>query len=236
MANLFAERGDEIAAVITEPVQGAGGVRPPLPGYLEGLRRLCDQHGAFLIMDEVICAFGRLGHMFASDFYGVRPDLITFAKGVTSGYVPLGGVLVGGAVREPLEADAGFLLRHGHTYSGHPTACAAGLEAMAITVREDLLEQLEARRRPPGRRPALASLGDGLVAEARGEGAVWAVALHEGQDPVAMRDAHARPRCDHPGGGHRHAHLLPAAGGRPTTSSTGSSTPSPPASADRGIR
>jgi len=188
MANLFAERGDEIAAVITEPVQGAGGVRPPLPGYLEGLRRLCDQHGAFLIMDEVICAFGRLGHMFASDFYGVRPDLISFAKGVTSGYVPLGGVVVGGAVREPLEADAGFWLRHGHTYSGHPTACAAGLEAMAITVREDLLEQSKhvGDRLAAGLRSLL---GDGLVAEARGEGAVWAVALHEGQDPVAMRDA-----------------------------------------------
>ncbi len=81
MANLFAERGDEIAAVITEPVQGAGGVRPPLPGYLEGLRRLCDQHGAFLIMDEVICAFGRLGHMFASEFYGVRPDLDQLRQG-----------------------------------------------------------------------------------------------------------------------------------------------------------
>jgi adenosylmethionine-8-amino-7-oxononanoate aminotransferase len=188
VASLFAEQGDQIAAVITEPVQGAGGVRPPLPGYLEGLRRLCDQHGAFLIMDEVICAFGRLGHMFASDFFGVRPDLITFAKGVTSGYIPLGGVVVGDAVRAPLEADSSFWLRHGHTYSGHPTACAAGLEALAITVREDLLE----RSKHVGSRLAdgLRSLHtDGLVAEVRGEGAVWAVALHEGQDPVAARDA-----------------------------------------------
>ena len=187
MANLFAEQGDEIAAVITEPVQGAGGVRPPVDGYLAGLRRLCDQHGAYLIMDEVICAFGRLGHMFASDFYGVQPDLITFAKGVTSGYVPLGGVLVGSAVRAPLEADPGFWLRHGHTYSGHPTACAAGLEAMAITVREDLVE----RSKHVGTRLAdgLQALArDGLVAEARGEGAVWAVAVHEGQDPVTVRD------------------------------------------------
>ena len=138
-------------------------------------------------MDEVICAFGRLGHMFASDFYGVQPDLITFAKGVTSGYVPLGGVLVGSAVRAPLEADPAFWLRHGHTYSGHPTACAAGLEAMAITVREDLVE----RSKHVGTRLAegLQALArDGLVAEARGEGAVWAVAVHEGQDPVTVRD------------------------------------------------
>ncbi len=230
MANLFAERGDEIAAVITEPVQGAGGVRPPLPGYLEGLRRLCDQHGAFLIMDEVICAFGRLGHMFASDFYGVRPDLISFAKGVTSGYVPLGGVIVGAAVRDPLEADAGFWLRHGHTYSGHPTACAAGLEAMAITVREDLLE----RSKHVGDRLAagLRSLrDDGLVAEARGEGAVWAVALHEGQDPVAMRDAMLGRGVITRAVGTDTLTFCPR-WWRPTTSSTGSSTPSRPASAD----
>ena len=115
MSRLFAERGHEIAAVITEPLQGAGGVYPPLPGYLEGLRRLCDQHGAFLIFDEVICAFGRLGRWFGAEHFGVRPDMITFAKAVTSGYVPLGGVVVGPAVRAPLEADRGFILRHGHS-------------------------------------------------------------------------------------------------------------------------
>jgi adenosylmethionine-8-amino-7-oxononanoate aminotransferase len=188
MANLFAERGDEIAAVITEPVQGAGGVHPPVEGYLAGLRRLCDQHGAFLIMDEVICAFGRLGHMFGSDFYGVRPDLITFAKGVTSGYVPLGGVVVSSSVHELLEADPSFVLRHGHTYSGHPTACAAGLAAMAITVREGLVDQSKhvGGRLADGLRSLLA---DDLVRQVRGEGAVWAVALREGMDPIAVRDA-----------------------------------------------
>ena len=212
MANLFAERGDEIAAVITEPVQGAGGVRPPLPGYLEGLRRLCDQHGAFLIMDEVICAFGRLGHMFASDFYGVRPDLISFAKGVTSGYVPLGGVVVGGAVREPLEADAGFWLRHGHTYSGHPTACAAGLEAMAITVREDLLERSKhvGDRLAAGLR-SLRGRRAGGRGTRRGGGVGRRPARGPGSGGHARR--HARPGCDHPGGRHRHAHVLPASGG-----------------------
>lgn len=89
------ERGDELAAVIAEPVVGAGGVYPPPPGYLEGLRRVCDDTGALLILDEVICGFGRLGTWWGAEFYGVVPDLVTFAKAVTSGYQPLGGVLVG---------------------------------------------------------------------------------------------------------------------------------------------
>ncbi|MEZ5217006.1 MAG: aminotransferase class III-fold pyridoxal phosphate-dependent enzyme [Ilumatobacteraceae bacterium] len=99
VAKLMSERSGEVAAVITEPVQGAGGVFPPPDGYLEGLRRLCDQHGAFLVFDEVITGYGRLGTWFGAHRYGVRPDLVTFAKGVTSGYVPLGGVFVGPAAR-----------------------------------------------------------------------------------------------------------------------------------------
>ena len=94
LATLFATRGEEIAAFVTEPVQGAGGVFPPPEGYLVHARRLCDDHGAYLIADEVICAFGRLGHWFGSEHYDVRPDLATFAKGVSSGYVPLGGVVL----------------------------------------------------------------------------------------------------------------------------------------------
>ena len=108
LAVLMADRAGEIAAVITEPVQGAGGVFPPVEGYLDDLRRLCDRHGALLVFDEVITGFGRLGHWFAADRYGVVPDLTTFAKAVTSGYQPLGGVFVGPAVRGPLEADPGL--------------------------------------------------------------------------------------------------------------------------------
>ena len=188
MATLFAQQGDEIAAVIAEPVQGAGGVFPPAPGYLEGLRRLCDQHGAYLIADEVITAFGRLGRWFGSSHFGIRPDLVTFAKGVSSGYLPLGGVVVGPAVREPLEANSDFLLRHGHTYSGHPACCVAGLVSMAITEREELLPAAEriGLRLSSGLRALEA---DGLVAEVRGEGAVWAVSLGEGKDIAAVRDA-----------------------------------------------
>jgi putrescine---pyruvate transaminase len=187
MATLFAEQGDRIAAVITEPIQGAGGVHPPVEGYLPGLRRLCDRHGAFLVMDEVICGFGRLGHWFGTERFGVRPDLITFAKGVSSGYIPVGGVVVGAAVRGPLEADPSFVLRHGHTYSGHAAAAAGALAALDITADEGLLD----RAKPVGDRLAdgLRSLAaDGVVEQVRGDGAVWAVALAPEQDPTTIRD------------------------------------------------
>lgn len=184
---LFSQRGDKVAAVIAEPVQGAGGVIPPAPGYLAGLRRLCDDHGAFLIVDEVICGWGRLGHWFGSQHYGVRPDLITFAKGVTSGYVPLGGVILGPAVHEPLAADPDFTLRHGYTYSGHPTSCAAGVAALALYEEEGLLERasLVGKLLSDG----LASLvADGVLRGHRGEGAVWAAELPEGVDSYQVRD------------------------------------------------
>jgi glutamate-1-semialdehyde aminotransferase len=101
---LMTQRGNTIAAILAEPLQGAGGVYPPSADYLKGLRKLCDQHGAFLIFDEVITGFARLGTWFGANFYGANPDLLCFAKAVTSGYQPLGGVFVGNAVRKPLEA------------------------------------------------------------------------------------------------------------------------------------
>lgn len=191
MAQLMATRGHEVAAILTEPVQGAGGVFPPVEGYLEGLRRLADRHGAFLVFDEVICGFGRLGCWFGAQRFGVTPDLVTFAKAVTSGYVPLGGVIVGPAVRAPLEADEAWTLRHGHTYSGHPTACAAGLANLAVIEREGLVE----RAGHVGARlfdgfDALA--GDGLLAEVRRCGAVGATRVVEdgpGGNAFALRDA-----------------------------------------------
>jgi adenosylmethionine-8-amino-7-oxononanoate aminotransferase len=184
---VIAERGDELAAVIAEPVVGAGGVLPPPPGYLEGLRERCDRAGAFLIFDEVICGFGRLGAWFGAQRYGVTPDLITFAKGVTSGYQPVGGVIVGPKVRAPLEADADYVLRHGYTYSGHPSACAAGMANLDIIERESLAE----RAPKIGQR-----LGDGLqqlvdagaLVAARGDAGVWAAVLQDGVDPNAVRD------------------------------------------------
>lgn len=187
VAAVFAQRPGEVAAVIAEPVIGAGGVHPPAPGYLGALRRLCDEHGAWLILDEVICGFGRLGHWWGSQRYDVRPDLSTFAKAVTSGYQPLGGVLVAPTVLAALDADPDLVLRHGHTYSGHPAACAAAVACIEIIRSEGLLE----RAGKIGQRFAagLAALADdGDIAEVRGDGAVWAAGLHPGTDATAVRD------------------------------------------------
>ena len=186
-ATFLAEHGHEVAAVITEPVQGAGGVWPPVEGYLPELRRLCDRAGCYLIMDEVICGFGRLGRWFGSEFYGVRPDLMTFAKGVTSGYVPLGGVVVGAKVHQALASDPTFMLRHGHTYSGHPTASAAALANLDIIEKESLLARAVTMgaRLEAGLRALVA---DGIVAGIRGEVAVWSVTLPDGVDATAVRN------------------------------------------------
>ncbi len=184
---LMSQRGHEVAAVLAEPLQGAGGVHPPQPGYLEGLRKLCDQHGAFLIFDEVITGFGRLGTWFGAQRFGVKPDLLCFAKAVTSGYQPLGGVLIGTNVRAALEADTEFFLRHGYTYSGHPAVCAAALKNIEIIQREGLLERAQhvGTRLSSGLK-ALAL--DGTIDHARGDGAVWAAGLRADQNSVKIRD------------------------------------------------
>ena len=187
LATLMASRSDEVAAVVTEPVQGAAGIYPPTDGYLAGLRRLCDQHGAYLVFDEVITGFGRLGNWFAAEHFDVRPDLVTFAKGVTSGYQPLGGVFVGAAPRAALESDPAFFLRHGFTYSGHAAACAAGLRNLQIIDDEGLVARaVEVGERLAGGLQALAA--DGVIDHARGEGAMWAAGLRADQDAVAIRD------------------------------------------------
>lgn len=186
-SRLFAERGHEIAAVIAEPVQGAGGVYPPAPGYLEGLRRLCDDHGALLIADEVIAGWGRLGEWFGCQRYGIKPDLITFAKGVTSGYQPVGGVIMSPKVHEALAADPNFILRHGYTYSGHPAGTAAGVATLKLYEDDGLFERAELIGRLLA--DGLQSLtDDGILASYRGDGAVWAAGLHDGVDPNAVRD------------------------------------------------
>jgi adenosylmethionine-8-amino-7-oxononanoate aminotransferase len=144
---------ENIAAVVAEPIQGTGGVNPPAPGYLEGLQRICREHDILLIVDEVITGFGRTGHMFATERYGLRPDLIAFAKGITSGYAPLGGVLVAPHIWQPFYRDSSDtpVFRHGATYAGHATASAVALRNIDILEQEKLLprvtelEQLLAR-------------------------------------------------------------------------------------------
>jgi putrescine aminotransferase len=129
---------DNVAAFIGEPVQGAGGVIIPPATYWPEIQRICDKYGILLIADEVICGFGRLGAWFGSELMGIKPDLIAFAKGVTSGYIPLGGVLVGDRVSDVLTEKGGDF-NHGFTYSGHPVACAAALENLRIIGDEDLV-------------------------------------------------------------------------------------------------
>ncbi|MDP2743225.1 MAG: aspartate aminotransferase family protein, partial [Hydrogenophaga sp.] len=128
---------DKVAAFIAEPVQGAGGVIIPPETYWPEIQRIVDQYGILLISDEVICAFGRLGHWFAYEKFGYRPDLVTFAKGVTSGYIPLGGVMVGDRVAKVL-IEQGGEFNHGYTYSGHPVACAVALANLELMERENL--------------------------------------------------------------------------------------------------
>jgi adenosylmethionine-8-amino-7-oxononanoate aminotransferase len=141
---LFAERGTEIAAFIGEPVIGAGGVYPPEEHYWPEVNRLCREHDILLVADEVITGFGRTGRLWGTQRYGIEPDLITFAKGVSSGYVPLGGVLVGERVRAPFWDDdvPGAVFRHGYTYSGHAGAAAAAMANLDIIEEEGLIARV----------------------------------------------------------------------------------------------
>jgi adenosylmethionine-8-amino-7-oxononanoate aminotransferase len=139
---ILAAGPDTIAAVIAEPVMGAGGVIVPPPSYFPRLREICDRHEVLLIADEVITGFGRTGRWFALGHWGVEPDLVSFAKGVTSGYLPLGGVIASRHVHEAIEsapADRKFM--HAATYSGHPVCCAVGLRNVEIIENEGLVER-----------------------------------------------------------------------------------------------
>ncbi|WP_418314731.1 aspartate aminotransferase family protein [Piscinibacter sakaiensis] len=132
---------DKVAAFIGEPVQGAGGVIVPPASYWPEIQRICDKYGILLISDEVICGFGRTGNWFGCQTMGFKPDLMTFAKGITSGYIPLGGVLVGDKVARVLIEEGGEF-NHGYTYSGHPVACAVAVENLRLIRREGLVERV----------------------------------------------------------------------------------------------
>jgi beta-alanine--pyruvate transaminase len=144
LQNLVALHGAEtIAAVIVEPMAGSGGVYASPLNYLKRLRKLCDTHGILLIFDEVITAFGRMGYGFAAERYGVAPDMITFAKGITNGAVPMGGVIVRDEIHDAFMGGPPYAIElfHGHTYSGHPLACAAGLATLDLYRDEELFER-----------------------------------------------------------------------------------------------
>ena len=182
---------ERVAAFVCEPVIGAGGVHLPPPGYIEGVADLCEEHGVLLVIDSVICAFGRLGTWFGIERWPeVRPDMITFAKGVTSGYLPLGGVVVSGAVAAPFfAAPGGPVLRHGATYAGHPTCCAAALAVIDAYESEGLVARGQELEQPL--LDALAPLAEhSAVGEVRaGLGLLGAVALSDdalAADPGAV--------------------------------------------------
>jgi len=185
-----------IAAVIVEPMAGSTGVLPAPKGYLERLRAICDRHGLLLIFDEVITGFGRLGYAFAAERYGVTPDMITFAKGVTSGSVPMGGVIV----RKPIYdafmrgPEHAIELFHGYTYSAHPLACAAGLAALDLYREEGLFER--ARKLEP----TWADVAMGLkdlpgVLDIRCVGLTAGIDLASRPDAVGRRDYDAMVRA-----------------------------------------
>jgi putrescine aminotransferase len=166
----------KVAAFIAEPVQGAGGVIIPPDTYWPEIQRICDERDILLIVDEVICGFGRTGEWFASETFGIKPDLMTFAKGVTNGFLPLGGVMVGDKVADVMLAGGGEF-NHGLTYSGHPAACAAGLATLDILKNTNVIENAKSIV-GPHLQARLAALSDHpIVGEVRGRGMFAAVEL-----------------------------------------------------------
>lgn len=167
---------DKVAAFIGEPVQGAGGVIIPPDTYWPEIQRICDKYGVLLVSDEVICGFGRTGQWFGCEHFGVRPDLITFAKGVSSGYIPLGGVLVGSRVARTL-IDEGGEFNHGYTYSGHPVACAVALANLGVIEREGLVRRVHDDTGPYLAQQFAALQAHPLVGEAETCGLMGAIRL-----------------------------------------------------------
>jgi adenosylmethionine-8-amino-7-oxononanoate aminotransferase len=172
---ILREGEDSVAAVFVEPVQNSGGCFPPPPGYFQRVREICDRYGVLLVSDEVICAFGRLGYYFGSERYGYQPDIITFAKGVTSGYAPLGGMMVSDRLMQPFSAgDATFL--HGVTFAGHPVSCAIAMANLDVFEKEDLLGNV--RTHEAGFRATLEKLSDlPIVGNVRGDGYFYGIEL-----------------------------------------------------------
>jgi adenosylmethionine-8-amino-7-oxononanoate aminotransferase len=186
-AMIIAEGPETVAAVYLEPVQNAGGCLVAPDGYFQRVREICDRHGVLLVSDEVICAFGRLGGWFGSTLLGYQPDMITFAKGVTSGYAPLGGVMVSDRIAAPfLEQGASFL--HGITFAGHPVSCAVALANLDIMEREDLpgrVRSLEGELR--SRLEELTDLP--IVSEVRGMGYFYGIELTRNGSPFSEQES-----------------------------------------------
>jgi putrescine aminotransferase len=192
---------DNVAAFIGEPIMGAGAVLLPPDSYWPEIQRICRAHDVLLIADEVICGFGRTGHWFGSDLYGIEPDIMPMAKGLTSGYLPLSAVLVGDRVAGTL-IDEGGEFYHGFTYSGHPAACAVALENIRILEEEKLIERVREDTGPYLQTTLRAALdGHPLVGEVRGVGLIGAIELVEDRvtrkhfEPVGRVGTLCRDHC-----------------------------------------
>ncbi len=168
-----------VAAVFLEPVQNAGGSIPPPPGYFEKVREICDEYDVLLVSDEVICAFGRIGSMFACDDFGYVPDMITCAKGMTSGYSPIGAMIASDRLFEPFN-DGAMMFPHGYTFGGHPVSAAVGLANLDIFEREGLNDRV--KQNSPALRATLEKLYDlPIVGDVRGEGYFFGIELVKDQ-------------------------------------------------------
>ena len=166
---IIAEGPETVAAVVLEPMQNTGGALTPPDGYFARVREICDKYGVLLVSDEVICAFGRLGEWFGCQRYGYQPDMITFAKGVTSGYAPLGGVIASDRLAAPFLEGDGSVLMHGLTFGGHPVSCAVALANLDVMEREDILGNV--RRNEVYFGEVMEDLRDlPLVGDVRGDG------------------------------------------------------------------
>jgi adenosylmethionine-8-amino-7-oxononanoate aminotransferase len=174
------EGPETVSAVILEPVQNGGGCFVPQDGYFERVREICDRHGVLLISDEVICSWGRLGHMFGSERFGYQPDMITTAKGITSAYAPMGAVIAGDHIAEPF-LQGKEIFNHGFTFGGHPVACAVALANIDVIEREDLCAHV--LENEGHLRAMLDSLRDlPIVGDVRGAGYFQAIELVKDQE------------------------------------------------------
>jgi len=191
-AMIVREGPESVAAVFVEPVQNAGGCIVPPEGYFAELREICDRYGVLLVSDEVICAYGRLGHWFGAQRYGYQPDIITTAKGLTSGYSPLGAMLVSDRLAQPfLGTGKSFL--HGFTFAGHPVSCAVALANLDVFESEDLLRHVQTNEHLF--RKALDDLSDlPIVGEVRGAGYFYGIELVKDRD---SRETFTSDESDH---------------------------------------
>jgi adenosylmethionine-8-amino-7-oxononanoate aminotransferase len=182
------EGPETVAAVFMEPMQNSGGcLTPPTPSYFRKVREICDRYGVLLVSDEVICAFGRLGTMFGCERYDYQPDIVTTAKGLTSGYSPLGAVICSERLIAPFLEDERLAFAHGITFGGHPVSCAVALANLDVIETEDLLGNVSVNG--PYFGELLAGLRDlPIVGDTRGDGYFWAIEL--------VKDAATRERFD----------------------------------------